>query len=114
MDKTAPSTQLRLEWIYGYRGHQCRNNLFYTANNEIVYFIAGLGVVYEPRYQKQRFFFGHDDDILRFVKKHIQNCCIDSKIVNTRVRRIILIEKKSYGSDLKILLSSEGEINFRK
>eukprot|EP00111_Clytia_hemisphaerica_P009365 TCONS_00027488-protein len=64
VDKTAPSTQLRLEWVYGYRGHQCRNNLFYTSKQEIVYFVAGVGVVYEPRYQKQRFFFGHDDDIL--------------------------------------------------
>ena len=64
VDKTAPATQLRLEWVYGYRGHQCRNNLFYTNKNEIVYFIAGVGVVLEPRYQKQRFFFGHDDDIL--------------------------------------------------
>lgn len=64
VDKTAPASQLRLEWVYGYRGHQCRNNLYYNSSNEVVYFVAGVGVVLDARYLKQRFFFGHDDDIL--------------------------------------------------
>lgn len=63
--KTAPSCQLRLEWVYGYRGHQCRNNLFYTSDKEIVYFAAGVGVVYNIHDNRQRFFLGHDDDIVR-------------------------------------------------
>ena len=65
VDKTSPTTQLRLDWVYGYRGHQCRNNLYYTTNKEIVYFVAGVGIVFNPRYHSQRFFLGHDDDIIR-------------------------------------------------
>ena len=65
--KTAPESQLRLEWVYGYRGHQCRNNLFYTASKDAVYFVAGVGIVYNLRENKQHFFLGHDDDILRCV-----------------------------------------------
>uniref|UniRef100_A0A6Q2ZEV6 EMAP like 6 n=1 Tax=Esox lucius TaxID=8010 RepID=A0A6Q2ZEV6_ESOLU len=63
-DKTAPRCQLRLEWIHGYRGHQCRNNLYYTAGKEIVYFVAGVGVVYNTREHTQKFFLGHNDDII--------------------------------------------------
>jgi WD40 repeat protein len=63
-DKTAPVSHLRLEWVYGYRGHQCRNNLFYTATEEIVYFVAGVGVIYNIREHGQRFFLGHNDDII--------------------------------------------------
>ncbi|XP_012942464.1 echinoderm microtubule-associated protein-like 6 isoform X2 [Aplysia californica] len=63
-DKTAPDSRLRLEWVYGYRGHQCRNNLYYTANKDIVYFVAGVGIVYSERDHKQRFFLGHSDDIV--------------------------------------------------
>ncbi|KAM9700202.1 echinoderm microtubule-associated protein-like 6, partial [Menidia menidia] len=63
-DKTAPRSQLRLEWIHGYRGHQCRNNLFYTAGKELVYFVAGVGVVFNPRDHTQKFFLGHNDDII--------------------------------------------------
>ncbi|CAL8272598.1 unnamed protein product [Merluccius merluccius] len=64
-DRTAPSCHLRLEWVYGYRGHQCRNNLYYTAAQEIVYFVAGVGVVYNTREHKQKFYLGHNDDIIR-------------------------------------------------
>ncbi|XP_036071655.1 echinoderm microtubule-associated protein-like 6 isoform X3 [Oryzias melastigma] len=63
-DKTAPRCQLRLEWIYGYRGHQCRNNLFYTAGKELVYFVAGVGVVFNTREHTQKFYLGHNDDII--------------------------------------------------
>ncbi|XP_035687635.1 echinoderm microtubule-associated protein-like 6 isoform X3 [Branchiostoma floridae] len=63
-DKTAPGSQLRLEWVYGYRGHQCRNNLYYTATKEVVYFVAGVGVVFNTREHSQRFFLGHSDDII--------------------------------------------------
>lgn len=66
-DKTAPKSQLRLDWVFGYRGHQCRNNLYYTANKEAVYFVAGVGVVYNIREHRQRFFLGHDDDIIRYL-----------------------------------------------
>ncbi|TRY66488.1 hypothetical protein DNTS_005378 [Danionella cerebrum] len=64
-DRTAPNCHLRLEWVYGYRGHQCRNNLYYTAAKEIVYFVAGVGVVYNTREHKQKFYLGHNDDIIR-------------------------------------------------
>lgn len=63
-DKTSPSTQLQLDWVYGYRGHQCRNNLFYTSTREVVYFVAGVGVVFNPKYHAQKFFLGHNDDII--------------------------------------------------
>lgn len=64
-DKTAPEHQLRLEWTYGYHGNQCRNNLYYTASGEVVYFVAGVGVVHNIAAQTQRFFLGHSDDIIR-------------------------------------------------
>ncbi|EMP39406.1 Echinoderm microtubule-associated protein-like 5 [Chelonia mydas] len=64
-DRNAPNCHLRLEWVYGYRGHQCRNNLYYTAAKEIVYFVAGVGVVYSPREHRQKFYLGHQDDIIR-------------------------------------------------
>ncbi|XP_061915415.1 echinoderm microtubule-associated protein-like 6 isoform X1 [Entelurus aequoreus] len=63
-ERSAPAGRLRLEWIYGYRGHQCRNNVYYTAGKEVVYFVAGVGVVYNTREHCQRFYLGHNDDII--------------------------------------------------
>ncbi|XP_047132983.1 echinoderm microtubule-associated protein-like 6 isoform X1 [Hydra vulgaris] len=64
VDKTPPPVKLRLEYVYGYRGHQCRNNLYYTNSGEIIYFVAGVGIVFDPKLKKQRFFLGHNDDIV--------------------------------------------------
>lgn len=82
-DKTAPESQLRLEWVYGYRGHQCRNNLYYTASGEVVYFVAGVGVVYNVAEGKQRFYLGHSDDIIRW-----NSVTRDNSYVNCRFRVI--------------------------
>ncbi|PRP88610.1 echinoderm microtubule-associated protein-like 6 [Planoprotostelium fungivorum] len=55
---------LQLDFVYGYHGSRCRDNLFYIESDEIVYHIAGLGIVYNPKTHTQRFFTGHDDDII--------------------------------------------------
>ncbi len=65
-ERTAPRSALRLEWVYGFRGHQCMNNVLYTANKSLVYFAAGVGIVQCIRDHKQRFFLGHDDDIISY------------------------------------------------
>ncbi len=47
-----PTSDLRLEYIYGYNGKVCRNNLFYTQRHSkrprVVYSIAGVGVRMDP------------------------------------------------------------------
>lgn len=75
-DRTAPTSSLKLEWVYGYRGHQCRNNLFYTSAKDIVYFVAGVGVVYNTKENSQRFFLGHNDDIIRFAPDSRSSCTV--------------------------------------
>ena len=46
---------LTLSWVHGYRSHDCRNNLRYSAAGSIVYNVASLGVVYSKSQGKQRF-----------------------------------------------------------
>eukprot|EP00051_Salpingoeca_urceolata_P007134 m.94665 g.94665 ORF g.94665 m.94665 type:complete len:1961 (-) comp15130_c0_seq1:316-6198(-) len=60
----APDSMLRLEWVYGYRGHQCRSNVFYTGSGKIVYFVASVAIIYDPATNTQRYFFSHNDDII--------------------------------------------------
>jgi len=61
-----PDARLVLQYIYGYQGKEnTAQNLFYTADNKLVYFIAGVGVVYSrPPANCQTFFLGHTDDVL--------------------------------------------------
>ena len=59
-----PKARLRLDWIYGYRGHQVRNNVQYLASGEIVYFVAAAAVLYDTVNKTQRHFVEHTDDII--------------------------------------------------
>ncbi|KAJ1630568.1 hypothetical protein T492DRAFT_871578, partial [Pavlovales sp. CCMP2436] len=58
-----PPNQLTLEFIYGYRAHDSRANLHYTASGEVVYPVATLCVVYEPQTHSQRFYAGHTAEV---------------------------------------------------
>ena len=64
MDGAPPDAQLELEYVYGYRCHDARNNLFYGADGSIVYHAAGVGIVMNKETNTQRFFKDHNDDIL--------------------------------------------------
>ena len=64
-----PSRKLQLEWVHGYRAFDSRSNLMYNAVGDIVYPVAGVCVVYTPRLRRQKWFFGHDDDI-RCLTQH--------------------------------------------
>lgn len=60
-----PSKKLKLEWVYGYRGRDCRSNLYFLPTGEIVYFVAALAILYNPEEQIQRHYTEHTDDIKR-------------------------------------------------
>lgn len=71
VNSSAPDgDELQLEWVYGYRGFDCRNNLFYVESKQqpeqrcIVYFAAALGIVMDPVKRTQKYFKGHTDDIV--------------------------------------------------
>lgn len=59
-----PTARLELEFVYGYRGKDCRDNLLYTPEGDLLYFTAGVGVVYDRARHAQRHFVGHDNDIM--------------------------------------------------
>ena len=64
MSTDAPEADMALEWVHGYRAFDCRNNLRYTANGEIVYNTAALGVVHDFKRRSQSFHIGHVDDVV--------------------------------------------------
>lgn len=58
---------------YGYRGKDCRSNLYLLPTGEIVYFVAAVVVLYNSEEQSQRHYLGHTDDIKRWVGKSSEN-----------------------------------------
>eukprot|EP01042_Synura_sphagnicola_P000320 gene320-331_t len=61
----ATDVDLTLAWTHGYRAHDCRNSVRYTAAGDVVYFSATVGIAYSKITGKQRFLQGaHSDEIL--------------------------------------------------
>ncbi|CAF3682759.1 unnamed protein product [Rotaria sp. Silwood1] len=62
--KKQPDEGLTLEYAFGYRGYDCRDNVFCLKTGEIVYHVAALGIVLNTEQNLQRFYNFHTDDIL--------------------------------------------------
>ena len=60
---TIPDADLELEYVYGYRCHDTRNNIAYALNGDLIYHTASLGIVLSKKTNTQKFFFGHYDDV---------------------------------------------------
>ncbi|XP_030355182.1 echinoderm microtubule-associated protein-like 4 isoform X4 [Strigops habroptila] len=56
-----PPEKLKLEWVYGYRGRDCRANVYLLPTGEIVYFIASAVVLFNYEERTQRHYLGHTD-----------------------------------------------------
>lgn len=54
-------------YSYGYRGKDCRDNLFrLPSSGELVYNMAGVVVLYDHVNSKQRHYTEHTDDVKRY------------------------------------------------
>ena len=62
-DGEAPDASLELEYVHGFRSHDCRNNLRYTSEGKLAYMAAGVAVVMDTQTNTQKFFMEHSDDI---------------------------------------------------
>ncbi|XP_046904942.1 echinoderm microtubule-associated protein-like 3 isoform X1 [Hypomesus transpacificus] len=56
-----PAEKLELDWVYGYRGRDCRANLYLLPSGEAVYFIACVVVLYHVNSRTQRHYRKHTD-----------------------------------------------------
>ena len=63
-DSNPPEDNLQLDYVYGYRCHDARNNLKYGPQNEVVYHTAAVGIVLDSKKNTQQFFMEHNDDII--------------------------------------------------
>ena len=51
-NKAAPAENLEIDWVFGYRSEEARQNCFYNTNGDAVYPTAALGVIYDYKNQK--------------------------------------------------------------
>lgn len=60
----APKVHFALDHVYGYNSKDCRNNLGYLSNDEVIYHAAATGIILNKESNTQRFFVGHMSSIM--------------------------------------------------
>ena len=58
VNNAAPDVNYELDFVFGYRCEDSRQNLFFNNNNEAVYMTAALGVILNNGSRGQKFFGG--------------------------------------------------------
>ena len=58
IDRTAPNEIYEIDFVYGYKCEEVRQNLLYNANKKPVYMTAAIGVILDPRTRTQLIFGG--------------------------------------------------------
>lgn len=76
-DGKQPDANLDLEFVYGYRCHDARNNLRYIDGDKFAFHTAALGIVMDPKKNTQKFHWEHKDDV------HAMAIHPDGKIIAT-------------------------------
>uniref|UniRef100_A0A671X5Q0 EMAP like 3 n=1 Tax=Sparus aurata TaxID=8175 RepID=A0A671X5Q0_SPAAU len=71
-----PSERLELDWVYGYRGRDCRANLYFLPSGEAVYFIACVVVLYHINNRTQRHYRKHTDCVRWSVQDNPLQPCV--------------------------------------
>lgn len=56
----APDEEYKLDYVFGYRAEDSRNNLYYNADGNVVYMTACLGVILNKEENTQTFFGGNE------------------------------------------------------
>lgn len=75
-DSQGPDATLELEYVFGYRCHDTRNNLRYSSDGKLVYHTAGVGVVLDTKTNTQKFFRDHKSDILCLAINPAGTICV--------------------------------------
>ena len=63
---------LQLSHVHGFRSHDMRNNVLYTASGDVLMIAATLGICLNLKTNSQRYMSEHDEDIISFAVHHIR------------------------------------------
>jgi len=62
VDNSKPDQTYELEYVYGYRCADTRQNAYWNSDKQATYMTAALGVILDPSSNTQKFFGGGEVD----------------------------------------------------
>lgn len=65
INKDKPDASYAMEYVYGYRTDNCRQNAYFNNNMQATYYAAAVGVILDHESNTQKFFGGGESDDTR-------------------------------------------------
>ncbi|CAL1540738.1 unnamed protein product [Lymnaea stagnalis] len=63
-DGRKPDKKLKLDWVYGFRGRDVKQNLaVLPSSGQLVYFVAAVVVLHDKKFATQKHYLGHSEEI---------------------------------------------------
>lgn len=60
VNPTKPAQSYKIDFVYGYKNEEARQNLFYNHKGKPVYMTAAMGVIFNPKVRTQIIFGGKE------------------------------------------------------
>lgn len=89
VNKASADQRLVIDWIHGYRCHDSSSNLVFNSKGEIIYPTAAVVITMNPKAKTQKYYMGHNDDILCLAQNPV-----DVDIVATGQQATVVNGKK--------------------
>ncbi len=58
-----PTEQMELDWVYGYKGQSEKRNLWFVNDEEILYYVGSIAVIYNRITESQKHYTEHTESI---------------------------------------------------
>ncbi|CAF4732660.1 unnamed protein product [Rotaria sp. Silwood1] len=120
--------KLSISWIYGYAGNNERTKILYTiSENEILYVINSICILFDPDSKQQRFYTKHNNPITCVTIHRCNSFVASSETISSKDRpyasvhiwnhmkleTIAELRKEQFGSDISLLsFSPKSDDNF--
>ena len=82
---TTDFNSLKLDYVFGFRGFDCRSNLKFLDEDHILYNAAAVGIILNVVTNSQWFYDQHNDDILSLAVFHNKNMLLDTIVATGQI-----------------------------
>ena len=112
VDMRMPESTLELDWVYGYRSHDCRSNVKYSADSRLILFhVAKVAVCYDKERHLQSFMNEHTDEIVSMAVHPSGKFCATGQVGKTPD---VLVWTTDGDVGMKVVSKLSGESKYQR
>jgi microtubule-associated protein-like 6 len=107
-NSNSPNLNINLDYVFGFRTKDVRNNAKYIDSNSIIYHAGNLAIIQNLKTKKQKFFSGHKNDITSFTINKDKTLSVTAEKSEEDNKSIIIVwDIKTLKEDFRMKIDVE-------